>query len=116
MAKIDLSKCMPSCSLEQLDPKVTAILSQIVHYTDRDVFVSSGFRSIEHEKKQGRDGSSSHTKGLACDILVKDNEERAKFLYLLFGLGAVRIGIGKNFIHFDLDKDKPFPRCWTYYE
>lgn len=36
--------------------------------------LSSGFRPVEHELKQGRSGKSKHTKGLALDIIDNDRK------------------------------------------
>jgi uncharacterized protein YcbK (DUF882 family) len=78
--------------------------------------VTSGFRSKIWEKEQGRDGTSSHTKGLAIDLKVQDSIARYKIINSLLSVGLSRIGIGNNFIHVDIDKDKPSNVIWHYYD
>jgi uncharacterized protein YcbK (DUF882 family) len=78
--------------------------------------LTSAYRSEEWEKKQGRDGTSSHTKGIAVDIKCSSSNDRFRIFNGLISVGFSRIGIGKNFIHVDLDKDKTSSVAWTYYE
>lgn len=103
-------------SLDGVDSKVVSMLGLMAKHCSFDLVVSSAFRSVEHEKSKGRDGSSSHCKGLAVDIAVKDSFERMIVLYTAIRSGFPRIGIGPNFIHLDIDSDKPRPCCWTYYK
>lgn len=103
-------------SLEGLDGRVFKMLRFLAEHVSFDVVVTSAFRSVEHEKSKGRDGSSSHCKGLAVDVAVKDSFERASLLFQAFNVGFPRIGIGPNFIHLDIDLNKAHPIVWTYYE
>ena len=64
---------------------------------------------------KGRDGTSSHTKGLAIDLKVQDSVTRYKIINSLLSVGLNRIGIGKNFIHVDMDKEKASNVIWHYY-
>lgn len=103
-------------SLDGVDSRLLKMLSFIAEHVSFDVNVTSAFRSVEHEKSKGRDGSSSHCKGLAVDIAVKDSFERACLLFQAFNIGFPRIGVGSNFLHLDIDVDKAHPVVWTYYE
>ena len=78
--------------------------------------ITSGYRSKEHNKKVGGVPNSSHTKSpcIACDIYVKDSKSRHIILNAVIRAGFDRIGIGKNFIHIDIDKDKTGKVIWTY--
>lgn len=104
------------CSYEQLKPEVLAALELMRDALRFDLVVTSAFRSVEHEKEHGRDGTSSHCKGLAVDLAVSSGYERLMLLCAGLSAGFFRVGVGKNFIHFDMDKSKPNPTCWTYYE
>ena len=82
--------------------------------------ITSGYRTPEYNKallEQGYKGSknSSHTKGLAADIYAKDSFTRFKIVTALMIVGINRIGIGNNFVHCDIDQDKPQQVLWTYY-
>lgn len=77
---------------------------------------SSGYRCEDHNKKVSKSPTSSHLKGLAADIEIANSRERYKVLFGLIMAGFTRIGIGKNFIHVDLDLDKDQEVGWTYYK
>ena len=80
-----------------------------------DVFfiITSGYRCENHPESI-KNPTSSHIKGLAADILVKNSRERAVILGALMNAGFSRFGIGHNFIHVDLDEDKIQGVIWTY--
>ena len=89
--------------------------------TARDIagipfIITSGFRCHEHNKEVGGSPASSHMKGLAADI--KANTTRGKYLIVksLIQAGFNRIGVGKKFIHVDIDPDKTDSLMWTYYK
>lgn len=77
--------------------------------------ITSGYRSEAHNKAVGGVANSSHLKGLAADIRVRNGIERLTILSALLQAGFRRIGIGESFIHVDLDSDKP-ASVWTYYK
>ena len=68
--------------------------------------VNSAFRTKEHEKSKGRDGSSSHTKGVAVDLKATNSRTRFKIIEGLLKAGFTRIGVYDWGIHVDLDYDK----------
>ena len=76
--------------------------------------ITSGYRSVKHNAIVGGRVGSSHLKGCAVDISCRNSGDGAKILKGLFqaGLGR-RVGIGKNFIHCDMDYDKP-SAIWLY--
>tara|TARA_R110000824_G_scaffold183926_1_gene364984 strand:+ start:542 stop:925 length:384 start_codon:yes stop_codon:yes gene_type:complete len=76
--------------------------------------ISSGYRCKNHILSK-KNPSSSHIKGLACDIIIKNSRERAVILGSLIGAGFTRFGLGSNFIHVDLDEDKKQGIMWDYY-
>tara|TARA_R100000781_G_scaffold114817_1_gene87076 strand:- start:1717 stop:1896 length:180 start_codon:yes stop_codon:yes gene_type:complete len=58
-------------------------------------------------------------KGVAADIYINDSRKRALFIGHAIEICSerdlpLRIGIGKNFCHIDIDKEKASPRIWTY--
>lgn len=75
--------------------------------------ITSGYRSPEHNQKVGGRVGSSHLKGLAVDILCTNSGTRSDIIFGLINAGFSRIGIAENFIHADLDKDKP-NAIWLY--
>jgi len=81
--------------------------------------ITSGFRCKEYNEdliKRGYKASrnSSHLKGLAADISVKDSKSRFIVINNLLLAGFTRIGIADTFIHVDLDLEKTQNVIWTY--
>ena len=68
--------------------------------------VNSAYRSVEHEKSKGRDGTSSHTKGLAVDLRATNSRARFKIIEGLLKAGFTRIGVYNWGIHVDEDYEK----------
>jgi uncharacterized protein YcbK (DUF882 family) len=91
----------------------------------RDIYgypmvITSGFRTIEHnrsliERGYAASPNSSHLLGWAVDIAVPNSERRFLMLEALLDAGFTRIGMGKTFIHVDMDPNKTPKHCiWTY--
>ena len=79
--------------------------------------ITSGYRTPKHNTYVGGVLNSSHMNipCNACDISISDNSTRYKVLNSLLKVGINRIGIGKNFIHCDTDKNKSPNVVWHYY-
>jgi len=75
--------------------------------------ITSGYRTIKHNREINGNPSSSHLKGLAADIACDNGPKREKIVRGLILAGFTRIGIGSNFIHCDTDNDKP-NSIWLY--
>ncbi len=82
--------------------------------------ITSGYRTKEYNEdliKRGYKASrnSSHLKGLAADISVKDSRQRFIVINSLLLAGFTRLGISDTFIHVDLDiEEKTQNVIWTY--
>tara|TARA_Y100000401_G_scaffold5806_1_gene3965 strand:+ start:7822 stop:8403 length:582 start_codon:yes stop_codon:yes gene_type:complete len=79
--------------------------------------ITSGYRTPKHNTAVGGSITSSHMNipCNACDIAIKDSSTRYKIINSLLKVGINRIGIGKNFIHCDTDKNKSPNVIWHYY-
>jgi len=75
--------------------------------------ITSGYRCTKHNREVGGVQNSAHVVGLAVDIVVPDNVARLNILRGLIIAGFRRIGIGKDFLHADIDKSKP-NSMWLY--
>lgn len=76
--------------------------------------INSGYRCEKHNKEVGGSNTSSHLKGIATDIRCDDSNKRFNIVVALLEAGFTRIGIGKNFIHVDDDKEKAQGVIWLY--
>tara|TARA_R100000908_G_scaffold64695_1_gene49569 strand:- start:133 stop:507 length:375 start_codon:yes stop_codon:yes gene_type:complete len=81
--------------------------------------ITSGYRTKAYNedlirRKYKASLTSSHLKGLAADISVKDSKSRFIVFNSLLLAGFTRIGIADTFIHVDLDTDKQQNVIWTY--
>jgi hypothetical protein len=113
----DFDKCNPPCKLEDMDKVFMVMLDSARNHSgilaqskgDKCVYVlTSAYRTVAHEIKKGRSGTSSHTKRVAVDIACPDSRT---FYYVIQGLlkaGFTRIGINfdSKFVHVDQDLEK----------
>ena len=75
--------------------------------------ITSGYRDVNHNKEVGGVDGSSHTSGLAVDLLVKDGISGGKILLALIKVGLNRFGFyNDGHIHVDYDLTKPNPCYW----
>ncbi len=105
----------PACVQSQLDEVLVSMLLGVSEKLGRPLYINCGYRSSQYDKEKGRSGQSAHCSGKAVDIFCADNTFRYKLLVHLLDVGFVRVGIGKNYIHVDIDLKKPYPRIWHYY-
>ena len=78
-----------------------------VHY-GKPMRINSGIRCLSHNRKIGSRDTSSHIKGLAVDIGCRDMGTRLILVKHLLRDGEfTRIGFHREFIHVDVDYDKP---------
>lgn len=104
---------VPSCSLSDMSDELLERLDTARAYLGAPLYINSAFRTREYELIHGREGSSSHCKGLAVDIKCNTSEYRLQLVKSLFRAGFRRIGISRSFVHADIDKSKP--HClWLY--
>lgn len=76
--------------------------------------INSGWRCEYWNAVVGGSKDSSHLKGLAADIEAVTSEQRYTILAALIQAGFKRIGIGKDFIHVDVDPEKEQGIIWLY--
>lgn len=110
----DFDSCSPSCDISDVDGNLLSMLDSARELAGIPFKINSAYRSYTHELNQGRDGKSSHVKGLAVDISATDSVSRFKILSALVKSGFNRIGIHDVFIHVDIDKDKSENVLWLY--
>lgn len=68
--------------------------------------ITSGIRCLHHNRSIGSRDTSSHIKCLAADVYCLGIEQRHKMLSIFLKY-FLRVGVHKEFIHVDVDPDKP---------
>ena len=111
----EFKKCTPACDISQMDAAFLDKLDMVREVAGIPLVLNSAYRSLAHEKKMGRSGTSSHTKGLAVDIRCSTSANRYKIVFAALACGIRRIGIAKNYIHLDTDESKSQGVIWHYY-
>lgn len=76
--------------------------------------ITSGYRCAKHNTTVGGSETSSHMARYAVDISAPNSTTRFKIVKGLVMAGFTRIGIGKNFIHADVDPKKDPEVIWLY--
>jgi len=93
----------PCCKRVMLHPKLLAKLVELRDVLEKPVYITSGYRCFEYNRKVGGVANSYHLIGLAVDIKVKD----INLIQLLAYAEEIDFaGIGfyekKNFLHLDV--------------
>ena len=107
--------CKCGCGRVLIESELITILEALRVYLQKPVIITSAYRCPSWNKQVGGVSNSAHVRGLAVDIECKSSHDRFLIVKFLIHHGIERIGIGKDFIHFDLDDEKPSPRIWHYY-
>jgi zinc D-Ala-D-Ala carboxypeptidase len=76
--------------------------------------ITSGYRTEAHSYAVGSNANSSHCKGVAADIVAATSRDRYLILTALLEVGIDRLGIGEDYIHADVDWEKPANVIWNY--
>lgn len=104
----------PCCGENKISSKLVGYLDRARELSGVPFVVTSGYRCEKHNEEVGGVPGSSHTKGLAADIAVPNNEVRYWVLEALFTVGFKRIGVGDEFVHVDIDDTKKQFTTWLY--
>jgi len=105
--------CKCGCGLCDIDLEVVGAIDLVRERYGKAIYISSGCRCPEHNRKVNGSPTSSHLRRLAIDIVCESSRNRYRLLRWL-SLYFNRIGIGTNFIHADMDKDKSENMIWLY--
>ena len=110
----DEFKCSCGCGLgfEQMNDTFLSRLVFARGWSDVPYVINSAIRCEKCNKAVGGSATSSHLKGLAVDIACPSSNARFKIIHGLQIMKFTRFGIGFDFIHVDLDGDKPEKRMW----
>ena len=106
--------CRCRCGLNNINENLTMMLDEAREEAGVIFRMNSGCRCRKHNKRVGGSKTSSHMKGLAVDVKATSNRMRFRIMTGLLLAGFNRIGIGKRFIHADVDGKKPQTIIYLY--
>ena len=101
---LDEFQC-PCCQNVKLHPDLLTGLNRLRLRLNRPIFISSGFRCPEENKRVGGVPGSYHKFGMAADIKVLSVSPESLAIYAQ-SVGFNGIGTYKNFIHIDIRSEK----------
>lgn len=110
-----MKKSNLNVNLEDLDPKMVTFMSKLEEALDRELVVTSGYRSPEHPIEAKKEKPGEHAEGLAVDIIAVGGMPVYEIVSKAINLGCRRIGISRksNFIHLGLSPNR-VTSIWTY--
>ena len=111
--KVDEFVC-PHCGEVLIDPNLVVLLQEFRDRIGRPVVITSAYRCEEYNKAIGGVPNSAHIRGYAVDVAIPDSGFRYALIEFLTKSGITRFGIAEDFVHFDLDPDKPQGVVWVY--
>ncbi len=112
----EFQRCDPPCTIDDMKPELLARLDELRERCGFPLIINCAYRSPVWDKSKGRSGNSAHTRGLAVDIKCLASSTRFKIVSNAMLLGFTRIGIGKSFVHLDIDPTLPQGVMFDYYE
>jgi len=111
--------CKCGCGLANVHYRLTALLDDAREIAGVPFVITSGCRCEKHNTDTGGKPDSSHLPlksnafyCMAVDISTANSALRYVILRALIMVGFNRIGIGKNYIHVDIDPYKPQKVIW----
>lgn len=99
------------CGANEMQPEFLALLEQAREISHVPYRILSGYRCAKHNDAVGST-SNNHVRGVAADIQAVDGPARGRILRGLYLSGFRRIGIGKTYIHCDINNGPE--SCWLY--
>jgi len=106
--------CRCGCGRNWVDVRLESMVHRLEEEVGERLVVTSGYRCEAHNRAVGGSPTSSHKKGLAADLACDASRLRYRIIGAAIRLGFHRMGIGKNFIHLDIDRSKAPRVIWIY--
>jgi uncharacterized protein YcbK (DUF882 family) len=89
-----------------LKPELVDMLDRAREIAETAFVITSGLRTLEHNKEVGGVEDSAHLTGEAVDIACVNSQRRFRIVKALLDVGFRRIEIRPTHIHCDIDETK----------
>jgi len=115
-------ECSCGCGLSNPNPRLLRRTNKARKISGIPWHLTSGSRCLTHNRSIGSKDTSSHVpKGDdgytdAIDVDSPDSRTRWEVVHAMVQAGFTRIGIGKSFVHGDVDVYKSQNVMWDYYK
>ena len=110
--KVSEFACKCGCATLKVDEKLVTYLQKIRCHFGVPITINSGYRCETHNKKVGGASGSRHTKGQACDIVVRGIKPKEVAKYAesigILGIGLYETDKDGYFVHVDTRTTKSF--------
>lgn len=110
--------CRCNCGFNVVDIKLMRILDAMRSDLGEAIKVTSGCRCVSHNDKVGGSIGSSHLPDVcqAADLYSPSSRTMFNLVTLAYKHGISRIGVAydHNFVHVDVDQNKPQKLMWSY--
>lgn len=95
--------CSCGCEFKAVDKQLLDILEDVRKFFNQPITINSACRCETHNKAIGGSKNSQHTKGMACDIVVKNTPSSEVYSYLNNSYRS-QLGLGQydRFTHIDV--------------
>ena len=98
--------CKCGCGTGTISEMLVNRLQMVRDDYGKSMIITSGIRCLSHNRNIGSRDTSSHIKFIAADIGCKSMSERHDLLKYCLKFFD-RVGVHKEFLHVDVDYDKP---------
>jgi zinc D-Ala-D-Ala carboxypeptidase len=111
---VDRIPVCPHAPEDPIKPELLKVLSNLEEDIGEELEYNSGYRCEQCNREAKGAKNSAHLRGYAVDI--KCNTSRLRYLILsaVAVIGVNRIGVGKTFIHIDVDPSLAEKVVWLY--
>ena len=100
-------------TVSELDPNFVDKLDELREICGFPFKITSGYRTVEENKKVGGVAGSAHTRKIGVDIACTDAEKRMIIVGNAWNNGFIGIGVNSVYIHLDFDTSNK-RRIWLY--
>lgn len=108
-------RCHCGCGVNNVSADLLKPLEALREWLGVPIHLNSAYRCKRHnDSLKHSSPTSSHLKGLAVDIRCTDDTQRFDIITAALPIGFTRIGVGKDFVHLDVDQEKRAPVIWGY--